>query len=82
MSKGIDTRAFALTAGIIWATAVAFLELAAGTEYGERWRLLLADLYPGYSPEPGDLLWGTILGFLDAFILGYLFGWLYNRLSS
>ncbi len=68
--------------GIIWGAAVAFLKLAVGTKYGERWRLLLADLYPGYSPESGDFVWGTILGFVDAFVLGYLFGWLYNRLAE
>lgn len=82
MAGKVDARALGLTAGLIWGTAVAFLELAAGTEYGERWRLLLADLYPGDSPEPGDLVWGTVLGFIDAFILGYLFGWLYNRLAE
>lgn len=82
MAGTVDARALGLAAGIIWAAAVAFLELAAGTRYGERWRLLLADLYPGYSPDPGDLVWGTVLGFVDAYILGYLFGRLYNWLSS
>ncbi|MFP9192327.1 bacteriophage holin [Natronosalvus vescus] len=78
----VDPRALGLTAGIVWGSAVAFFELAAGTRYGERWRLLLADLYPGYSHEPGDLVWGTVLGFIDAFVLGYLFGRLYNRLAK
>ncbi|WP_119819619.1 bacteriophage holin [Halalkaliarchaeum desulfuricum] len=82
MAAKVDARALGLTAGIIWGTAVAFLELMAGTEYGERWRRLLADLYPGYSPKPGDLVWGTVLGFTDAYILGYLFGRLYNRLAE
>ena len=81
MAGKIDARALGLTAGIVWGALVAFLELAAGTRYGEQWRLLLADIYPGYSPEPGDLVWGTVLGFVDAFVLGYLFGWLYNRLA-
>ncbi|TYL36564.1 hypothetical protein CV102_21145 [Natronococcus pandeyae] len=78
----VDADALGLSAGIIWGAVVAFLELAAGTKYGERWRLLLADLYPGYSHEPGDLVWGTVLGFIDAYILGYLFGRLYNRLAE
>lgn len=82
MTAKFDARALGLTAGIMWSAAVAFLELTAMTDYGERWRRLLADLYPGYSPEPGDLVWGTILGFLDAFMLGYLFGHLYNRLAK
>jgi len=78
----VDARALGLSAGIIWGGIVAFLELAAGTKYGERWRLLLADLYPGYSHEPGNLVWGTVLGFIDAYVLGYLFGRLYNRLAE
>lgn len=78
----VDQRALGLSSGILWAVIVAFLELLAGTEYGERWRLLLEDIYPGYSREPGDLVWGTTIAFLDAFVLGYLFGWLYNRLSE
>lgn len=82
MAGKVDARALGLTAGIIWGTAVAIFELTAGTEYGERWRLLLEDIYPGYSREPGDLLWGTALGFVDAFVLGYVFGSLYNRLSE
>lgn len=78
----IDAHALGLTAGILWSLLVAFLELAAHTDYGERWRLLLADLYPGYSHKPGDLLWGSLLAFVDAYVLGYVFGSLYNRLAT
>ena len=81
MAGPVDARALGLSAGIIWGLVVALLELFAGTDYGERWRLLLEDIYPGYSREPGDLIWGTTLGFVDAFVLGYVFGWLYNRLA-
>lgn len=81
MADNIDPRAFGLAAGIMWAALVAFLELTAHTEYGEEWRTLLEDIYPRYSRDPGDLLWGTSLGFADAFVGGYLFAWLYNRLS-
>ena len=28
------------------------------------------------------LIWGTVMGFIDAFILGYLFGKLYNRFAE
>ena len=78
----VDPRALGLSAGILWGTVVAVLELTADTDYGERWRLLLADIYPGYSATPGDLAWGTTLGFLDAFLFGYLFGRLYNWLGT
>ena len=32
----VDAGALGLTAGIIWGAVIAFLELAAGTNYGER----------------------------------------------
>lgn len=79
---GLNPRAFGLAAGVLWGAIVALLELAAGTSYGERWRLLLEDIYPGYSRRPGDLFWGPALGFVDAFVLGYVFCWLYNRFES
>ncbi len=82
MSGPVDERALGLATGILWAGTVAFLELTASTAYGERWRLLLEDIYPGYTREPGNIVWGTTLGFVDAFGLGYALGWLYNRLQT
>ncbi len=82
MGGSVDPRALGLSAGVLWAVTVALLELTATTEYGERWRLLLEDIYPGYSRTPGDLVWGTTTGFVDAFVFGYVFGWLYNRFTE
>lgn len=74
----VDSRALGLAAGVLWAVTVAVLELTAHTEYGERWRMLLEDIYPWYDREPGDLLWGPTVGFVDAFA----FGELYNRFAT
>ena len=81
MGSRTDPRAAGLAAGLLWGGLVAVLELTAGTEYGERFRLLLADIYPGYSSEPGDLVWGSVLGFVDGFLAGYLYATLYNRFA-
>lgn len=81
MSNRADPRAAGLAAGLLWGGLVAVLELTASTDYGERFRLLLADIYPGYSSEPGDLVWGTAIGFLDGFLAGYLYAKLYNRFA-
>ena len=78
MAHQVDSRALGLATGILWATLVVVLELTAHTDYGEQWRLLLEDIYPGYSREPGDLVWGTVIGFADAFTFGYVLGQLYN----
>lgn len=81
MSTRLDSTAFGLACGIIWAGTVGFLELAASTGWGARWRSLLADVYPGYDRSPGDFLWGVLLGFLDGFLWGYSFAVIYNRLA-
>ncbi len=82
MGDKLDPRALGLSAGIMWGALVAFLELMADTDYGAQWRRLLEDIYPGYSRSPGDLVWGTVLGFADGFFFGYVFGRLYNRLAD
>jgi hypothetical protein len=82
MSGSIDTRALGLASGIFWGLVVALLEVTAETGYGERWRLLLEDVYPGYDRTPGDLVWGTAVAFADGLAFGATFGWLYNRLAD
>ena len=82
MAGSIDVRALGLATGIVWGGMVTLLELTADTDWGERWRVLLEDLYPGYSRTPGDLVWGTTMGFFDGVLVGATFGWLYNWLES
>lgn len=77
----IDVRALGLATGTVWAGMVALLELTANTRYGERWRVQLADVYPGYDPNSRDLFTGTFWGFLDGFLAGATVGWLYNRFA-
>lgn len=53
-------------------------------EYGARWLELLASVYPGYHAErtlPGVLV-GTGYALVKGGALGWLFGWLYNRLAK
>jgi len=73
-------RAFALTAGLVWGFGVLFLT----------WWLLLwhPDLagqpafvglfYPGYTVSPIGSFIGFLWGFIDMFIGGFIFAWLYN----
>jgi hypothetical protein len=78
----IDAHALGLAGGTFWRLAVVILELTAHTDYGQRWRRLLEDIYPGYDRTPGDLLSGTVLGFIDGYLTGAVFGWLYNRFAD
>ena len=48
------------------------------------WMLeLMATLYPGYEVGGfGTVVVGTIYGFVDGTICGFVFAWLYNRLAG
>lgn len=81
-SSRIDVHALGLAGGTVWGLAVVFLELTARTDYAERWRLLLEDIYPGYDRTPGDLLGGPLVGFVDGYLACVVFGWLYNSFAD
>ncbi len=75
----LNTKALALTAGILWGLAV-FVStiwlLIAGTE--GKTISLLSNFYFGYSFSVGGAFIGLIWGFVDGLICGFIFAWLYN----
>uniref|UniRef100_A0A7D5GKA1 Bacteriophage holin n=2 Tax=Natrinema halophilum TaxID=1699371 RepID=A0A7D5GKA1_9EURY len=78
----LEPTAFGLACGILWAGGVAVLGLTARIGWGRRWERLLADVYRGYSETVPGLAIGAAWAFVDAFTGGYIFAWLYNRLSQ
>jgi len=80
-----DTRAFALTAGLIWGGVVLLVSLAnlCWPEYGTAFLSFVASVYPGYTPSSGtgSIVIGTAYGFVDGLVGGVVFAWLYNRLA-
>jgi hypothetical protein len=79
-TEKLDSEAFALACGLLWACGVVGLGLMARFGWGERWERLLADVYKGYGETPEGLLLGGLWAFLDGFAGGYAFAWLYNLL--
>jgi len=79
----LNTKAFALTSGIVWGAAI-FLAtvwlLLLGFE-GQLIRLL-DHFYFGYSFSWFGAVIGGIWGFVDGLICGFVFAWLYNKVSG
>ena len=81
-----NTKALALTVGLIWGGLLLVVSLAnlIWPGYGQAFLNLMASVYPGYQAAAsiGQVGLGTIYGLLDGLIAGLIFGWLYNLLST
>ena len=79
--KALAYTGAALCGGIV--LAVGLINLAAPT-YGLEFLEVLSSLYPGYSAERSieSVLIGTGYALVKGAGLGWLVGWLYNRLAK
>jgi len=79
----LDTKAFALTCGILWGATV-FLATVWLKVFGFEGQIisLLDHFYFGYSFSYVGAVIGAIWGFVDGAIGGFVFAWLYNKLSG
>lgn len=77
----LDPLALGLTGALTLAAWVVSVGVLARVGWGDRWRWLLADLYPGYGSTPRGLLVGAAWASVDGFTVGVTFAWLYNRLA-
>jgi hypothetical protein len=82
----LNIPALALTAGLLWALAILFVQAlnALMPPYGGEFLVLLSSLYPWYRPEEGfaTVLLGMLYGFVDGAIGAAIFAWVYNRLAG
>ncbi|HEX9665194.1 MAG TPA: bacteriophage holin [Thermodesulfobacteriota bacterium] len=79
----LNTRAFALTCGIIWGLGLFVLTwwmIAFGGATGEK--TMIGKIYIGYNISAAGSLIGLIWGFVDALIGGAIFAWLYNLIAA
>jgi hypothetical protein len=79
----LNTRAFALTCGFVWG-AVVFLATVWLLLFGYEGYLMknLDHFYLGYSYSYAGAVVGGIWGLVDGLICGFVFAWLYNKLSG
>ena len=82
----LNVRAFAFSAGILWALAVFITGLAnfmwAG--YGDAFLKIIVSLYPGYEADRSfvDIIVGTLYALVDGTVCGLVFGWVYNLFAG
>jgi|Deesub1362A_J573_1020465.scaffolds.fasta_scaffold43834_2 hypothetical protein len=78
--KKLNPLAVGLSVGIVMGAGLFLLGLGAwlfnlGTDIVK----VVSSLYKGYSPTPLGSLIGGIWAFIDWFIGGVIFAWIYNR---
>ncbi|PIR97900.1 MAG: hypothetical protein COT89_02410 [Candidatus Colwellbacteria bacterium CG10_big_fil_rev_8_21_14_0_10_42_22] len=82
----LNPKAFGLACGSIWGALMALMTIINlipmfGGYAGEM-LLVFAGIYPGYTISWFGVLIGAIYGFIDAFIGGWLFVWVYNKFDK
>lgn len=76
----LDIKAFALTCGVLWSGAAFVLGLFAFLfSWGVEWVDLLGKVYIGYKATFAGSFVGAVWAFVDGFIGGGIFAWLYNK---
>lgn len=78
----LNIIALTSTTGLFWGVSILITGLAnlIWPPYGQAFLELAASIYPGYHAGPtiGQVITGTLYGFVDGAIAGFLFGWIYN----
>src|SRR5690348_17176478 len=82
----LSNKALAVAFGLLWGGAiflVAIINLA-NANYGADFLRGMGSVYPGFyhSRNFGDVVIGTIYGFVDGAIGGWLLSWLYNYFAG
>ena len=82
----LDSKALAYAgAAVCGATFLLFgLLNLSSPEYGREYLELSASLYPGYTPDRSieSVMIGTGYALVHGAVVGWLLGWLYNRIAK
>jgi len=77
----LDPKACGLALGILWAGSILLMGLTAMVcRWAQPFVDILSMFYVGYSATIIGCLIGAVWAFVDAFIGGVIFAWLYNKL--
>lgn len=80
----LEARAMALAAGLLWGCAIFAVTVvhALWPGYGQAFLDGLASVYPGFRAGTGaqSVVVGTLYAFIDGFVAGGLFAWVYNAM--
>ncbi|HUI80882.1 MAG TPA: hypothetical protein VLY24_23310 [Bryobacteraceae bacterium] len=82
----ISIKAVTLSSAILWGFAMLLVGLIhlADASYGGAFLRIMSSVYPGADTAPtlGRVLLGTLYGFVDGGVAGFLFGWLYRSMAG
>ena len=82
----LSPRLTALVVGLLWGGLMLVVGIANHLEprYGMEFLRMVSSVYPGYHPQPTwtSVVVGTLYGFVDGAIGGFLFAWLYDFVLS
>ena len=79
----LNVKSFALTTGLVWGIVLFLLTwwiIAFDGITGEP--TLIGRLYRGYNISPLGSMVGLAWAFFDGLIIGAIFAWLYNQIST
>ena len=79
-----NTKRVALAGGIIWAAGMFATTIISiyTNGYAREFLNIMASIYPGYTISLAGSVIGAIYGFLDVFVLVYIFTWIYKKLGK
>lgn len=80
----LNAHKVGLTLGLLWGLFLAILTILAVAfpPYGKAFLDGIVSVYPGYSVTWTGAIVGLIYGFIDFYIGGVVFVWLYNRIKE
>lgn len=84
MHQSINTKALALSLGILWSLALLSVSIIAlmSESYLHNIVGFLSSIYLGYSLSFTGILIGMVWAFIDAAVGGLVLAWLYNKLAK
>jgi len=81
----LSIKGLALASAILWGGAMLGMGLAnlIWANYGQQFLQTMASVYVGYhaTRSLGEVIVGTLYGFVDGLIAGAVFAWLYNQFA-
>jgi hypothetical protein len=82
----VSLKAITLSSAILWGSAMLLVGLIhmADHAYGGDFLRIMSSVYPGADTAPtvARVLFGTLYGFVDGAVAGFLFGWLYDTFAG
>ncbi|MCI0619833.1 bacteriophage holin [Candidatus Wolfebacteria bacterium] len=79
----LNVQGIGVALGITWALGCLLIGLSAlAFGYGAEFVAAVGTFYIGYAPTLLGVLIGTVWGFVDAYIGGVIFVWLYNKFTK